>query len=140
LDHKKNAFLGISFLSYGFISFVHFSSSFKLFQLEKGDKISFHFEDGEQIEFVFHSPKTTVGFINKNVHPIKDEELQKLENANLDFWKITNTDKKISMAGGFAYNDFNKQYKSQKTGQKLLRLMAKHILITKEQLNERSKI
>jgi hypothetical protein len=40
------------------------------------------------------------------------------------------------MIGGFCFNEYNKQYKSQKVGQKMLKLMAENILIIKDKLNQ----
>jgi len=136
-SYKKANFLGISFISYGYINFIHFTSAFKSFQLEKEDRIVFYFENGEEMEFNFSAPKTTVGFVNKNIHPIKDAELQVLGNNNLDFWKLSSKKRNLNMIGGFCYNEFNKQYKSQKVGQKMLRLMAENILIVKDKLNDK---
>lgn len=133
---KKAAFLGISFISYGYINFIHFTSSFKLFQLEKDDQIIFYFEDGESMEFTFHAPKTTVGFVNKNVHPIKDADLHMLKDKTLDHWKIVNKQNRLHIVGGFTFNEYNKQYKSTKIGQKLFRLMATNILVEKEKLSK----
>ena len=128
-------FLGISFLSYGYINFIHFTSAFRLFQLDKEDEITMYFDNGEQMRFLFTAPKTTEGFMSKNIHPIKDSDLLLLSSRNLDYWKLENKKKGIALVGGFCYNEYNKQYKSVKVGQKMLRLMAEHILIIKEKLN-----
>ncbi|HTM65936.1 MAG TPA: hypothetical protein VL093_06440 [Flavipsychrobacter sp.] len=137
---KKTNFLGISFISYGYISFIHFTAAFKLFQLDKDDELCFYLDNGEQINFIFTAPKTAVGFVHKNVHPIKDAELQLLSQHNIDYWKITSAKKQLSMIGGFCFNEYNKQYKSQKVGQKMLKLMAENILIIKDKLNELGRI
>lgn len=135
LESNRSPFLGISFLSYGVISFIHFTSTLKLFQLNQSDSVSFYFDKGDPLSFYFHSPKTIDGFTTKNVHPVKDQELETLENCNLEYWIATNKDGK-SMAGGFTFNEHNKQYKASKIGQRILRLMAKNILITKEELRQ----
>jgi hypothetical protein len=135
LESTRSPFLGITFLSYGVISFIHFTSTLKLFQLNQSDSVTFYFDKGDPLSFYFHSPKTIDGFTTKNVHPVKDQELETLENCNLEYWIATNREGK-SMAGGFTFNEHNKQYKASKIGQRILRLMAKNILITKEELRQ----
>ena len=132
-SEKKDHFLGISFLSYGIISFVHFTSTLNLFHLDSGDSITFFFDSGDKLAFSFQSPKTADGYAYKNIHPVTDAQLGILQSANLLSWKLTNTQSQ-SLIGGFTFNEHNKQYKSARTGQKILRLMAENILIAKEQL------
>lgn len=134
---RKMNSLGISFISYGYINFIHLTSTFKNFPLDKDDKITFYIEDGETLELTFTAPKTTVGFLNKNIHPIKDADLQLLSSKNMEYWKLFNKKKNLNIVGGFCYNEFNKQYKSDKVGQKMFRLMAENILIIKDKLNTR---
>jgi len=135
LDTHREPFLGISFLSYGFISFIHFTSNLRLFHLEKGDEIEFFFENGQSLLFKLHSPRTPDGLLSKNVHPVKDSDLEIMRSSNLSYWKITNSNK-LSLTGGFVYHDHNKQYRTGKTGQRIFRLMAESILLAKEQLTK----
>jgi hypothetical protein len=137
--YKKAAYLGISFVSYGFVNFIEFTSCFGMFQLNKGDKITFYFEGEEEpMEFSFQFPRKEDGRCSKNIHPIRDQELQLLKSNNLDYWKITNSETGKFMIGGFTFNELNKQYKSKKIGQKLFRLMSENIMITKTQLIKQS--
>lgn len=133
--YKNKNFLGISFLSYGYINFIHFTSTFRSFQLDKDDQLTFYFKDAEPMEFVFNTPRTTEGFINKNIYPIDDVSLTILSENNLEYWKLKSQAKNLQLVGGFCFNDYNKQYKSQKVGQKMLRLMAENILIIKDKLS-----
>jgi len=60
-----------------------------------------------------------------------------MSQSNLDYWMLTGKKKHLNMVGGFCYNEFNKQYKSEKVGQKMFRLMAENIMIIKDKLNTR---
>lgn len=133
-SYRKENFLGLSFTSYGFISFIQFTSTFHLFKLEKDDRVILYLEDGEQLEFIFKTPATTSGMLIKNIQPIKDEELEKLASGSLAYWKITNKRQNLELIGGFEFNETNKQYKSPRVGQKLFRLMAENILKIKDEL------
>lgn len=135
LDSCKKTFLGISFVSYGFINYIQFYFSFRIFRLDAGDHITFYFRDGGQLEFHFHSAQASNGFLCKNLVPITDHELNYMSRHDLDCWKLSNPARKLDLYGGFAGDDSNKQYGSERSGQKLFRQMAGTLLKVKQQLN-----
>lgn len=132
---KKTSFLGISFVSYGCINYIQFYFSFRNLRLDAGDHITFYFREGAPLEFHFNASQTEGGFVYKNLVPITDNELSFISRHNLDCWKITNPASKLDLYGGFTSDDSNKQYRSERSGQKLFRHMAGTLLKVKQQLN-----
>ena len=127
-------YLGIGFVSYGVANYIKFASCFKSFSLEQGDRIELYFEDEDQtcITIHFNSKKQVLGFLNRNTHIISDEELAFISQHNLKYWKLYSEASGLSIVGGFAHVEQNSQYKSEKVGQKILKLMAENILTAKE--------
>lgn len=125
-------YLGIGFVSYGVANYIKFASCFKSFSLEQGDKIEFYFEDDTCYSFEFTSPKQNIGFLNRNTHIITDQQLEYISKNNLKYWKLYSAKADLSIVGGFVHVEQNNQYKSEKVGQKILKLMAENILTAKE--------
>jgi hypothetical protein len=128
----KADYLGISFVSYGVANYIKFVSSFKLFPLNNGDLIEFHFDDGSMMEFSFTCPPKNAGITNNNLHIITDKELSFIANNNLKYWKMHNNSDNITIIGGFVNTEVNRQYRSGRVGQKIFRLMVENILRAKE--------
>ncbi|MBS1688758.1 MAG: hypothetical protein JSS96_08535 [Bacteroidetes bacterium] len=138
LPYKKvPAYLGIGFISYENANYIQFTSTFKSFPLNKGDEFIFYFENGEKLVFnlIFNSKKD--GYMFRNMSLIKDTEIELIKLSDLKFWKITNNVKTISMIGGFTYHENNNQYGSERTGKKILKLMAKTILTAKSKFEKK---
>lgn len=135
-SYNKVNYLGISFVSYEYANYIKFASSFKLFPLNEGDQIDFYFEDDTHMEFPFRSNKSSLGFLNTNMHLITDEDLNFIANNKLKYWKLYNTRHNVSLIGGFVHEEQNKQYKSEKVGQKIFRLMAENIILTKQTIKQ----
>ncbi|MGN6568425.1 MAG: hypothetical protein ACTHJ0_10755, partial [Flavipsychrobacter sp.] len=110
---------------------------FKSFPLNKGDEFVFYFENGEKLVFNLAFDEKKDGYMFRNMHLIKDSEIELIKQADLKFWKITNNKRNISMIGGFTYHENNNQYGSERTGKKLLKLMAKTILQAKSRLEKK---
>jgi len=138
LPYKKiPACLGIGFTSSENANYIQFTSTFKSFPLNKGDEFIFYFENGEKLPFKLVYNEKRDGYMFRNMHLIKDSEIEMFKKADLKFWKITNTKRNISMIGGFTYHENNNQYGSERTGKKLLKLMAKAILQAKSKLEKK---
>ena len=123
--------LGISFVSYGYANYIKFASSFKSFPLKVGDRVEFYFEDETHMEFTFAGNGTKTGILDVNVHLIADRDLAFIAANNLKYWKLYNQEHEISLVGGFVQQEMNKQYQSERVGQKIFRLMAENILTAK---------
>lgn len=138
LPYKKiPAYLGIGFTSSENANYIQFTSTFKSFPLNKGDEFVFYFENGEKLVFNLAFDEKRDGYMFRNMHLIKDSEIELIKQADLKFWKITNNKRNISMIGGFTYHENNNQYGSERTGKKLLKLMAKTILQAKSKLEKK---
>ena len=133
-NESKSAFIGISFICYRQVSFIQFSSTLKSFPLNQGDQITLFLENEDSLEFIFYFPKSNSGFVSRNIHPLRDVDLELLSRCSLDHWQLVNKEQDYSLIGGFAPNDDNKQYKSPKIGQKILQLMAENIIRAKKML------
>jgi len=130
--NMRDPYLGISFKSYGWLNYIHFTSSLKKFTLQQGDELVFVFDDKEELRFTFSEPCTKSGHIFNNQQLIKDAELRMLQSKKLEYWKLVNNTVQTYIVGGFSFNEHNKQYKSNKVGQRILQLMAEKILTIKE--------
>lgn len=131
---KKRSFLGIGFKAYPYNNYIEFFSTFKSFPISKGDYIILTFENKEQLEFKFEYFNKNLGYMNANMCPISDMELAYIANNKMASWQLFNEQRKYSMVGGFSFNEYNKQYMSEKVGQGLFKKMAQEILASKKLL------
>ncbi|MBS1780828.1 MAG: hypothetical protein JST70_15985 [Bacteroidetes bacterium] len=132
--YKKNAYLGIGFVSYENVNLIQFKSTFKSFPLNRGDEFVFYFEDGQKLVFNMNFESKKEGPFFKNESLITDEELDLLKRTDLKYYKLTNCQKHISVIGGFVHQENNIQYSSERTGKKLFKLMAKRILLARRRV------
>ncbi len=128
---KKRSYLGIGFNSYEYINYIKFYSTYKTFPIVKGDQIVLHFDNGEHIEFNLEYQSKSEGNCMTNICPISDIDLDFLATNRVEYWEIVNNnDQKLT--GGFCYQENNRQYMSEKSGQDLFRKMAEEIILAKK--------
>ena len=131
----NRGFLGIGLVSYAAVSYIEFYSAFKSFTLNKGDEITLFFED-EELAFVFNSVTRPFGYMKRNNCFIPENALQYIAENKLLYWKLLCKQQNLTITGGFDCNEHCNQYKSVKSGQKLLQDMTQAILTLKPQLHK----
>lgn len=142
LDHDRASigprlYIGLGFTAYEYNNYLQVSSTYKLFPLDKGCEIIFCFEDGTKLNFEFRYDKQNRGIFNENKLPISDTDLAFFAENKLSYWQIKNPEMSIKMFGGFNSIEGNKQYSSQKSGQRLFMQMANDVLDKKAMLINR---